>query len=250
MVKIIIITKTQSYLMLQLKERFEQSGDSILLVDAKTDHINKSLEGANAMIMYLDEEMSEDSQLLFFVKDKAVEKDIPVFLIGDPVEISTAEKIITKDVVANQFTRPINVNDIVGTVDAHLENFGQKKKVLVVDDSGAMLRNVKGWLENKYTVILANSGAMAIKYLTLNRPDLILLDYEMPICDGKQVLEMIRSEMEFADIPVVFLTSKGDKESVMNVMSLKPEGYLLKTMEPAKIVQYVDDFFEKKKASK
>jgi len=131
----------------------------------------------------------------------------------------------------------------------YVEKFGKhnKKKILVVDDSGAMLRNVKGWLENKYQVILANSGAMAIKYLALNRPDLILLDYEMPVCDGKQVLEMIRTEMEFTDIPVIFLTSKGDKESVMKVMALKPEGYLLKTMEPAQIIAAVDDFFEKRK---
>ena len=48
-----------------------------------------------------------------------------------------------------------------------VDEFGKhnKKKILVIDDSGAMLRNVKSWLENKYQVILANSGAMAIKYL-------------------------------------------------------------------------------------
>ncbi|MCI7129641.1 MAG: response regulator, partial [Lachnospiraceae bacterium] len=114
-------------------------------------------------------------------------------------------------------------------------------------DSGAMLRNVKGWLEDHYQVILANSGAMAIKYLATDRPDLVLLDYEMPIVDGKQVLGMIRAEKEFADMPVIFLTSKDDKESVMQVMSLKPDGYLLKTLEPAKIIQAVDDFFEKQK---
>ena len=69
----------------------------------------------------------------------------------------------------------------------------------------------------------------------------------MPVVDGKQVLEMIRSEHEFADIPVIFLTSKGDRESVMKVMALKPEGYLLKTMEPAQIIKSVNDFFEKQK---
>ena len=89
---------------------------------------------------------------------------------------------------------------------------------------------------------------MAIKYLSTNRPDLVLLDYEMPIVDGKQVLGMIRSEMEFADIPVIFLTSKGDRESVLQVMSLKPEGYLLKTMPPADIINAVDEFFAKRKA--
>ena len=89
---------------------------------------------------------------------------------------------------------------------------------------------------------------MAIKYLSTNRPDLVLLDYEMPIVDGKQVLGMIRSEVEFADIPVIFLTSKGDKESVMQVMELKPDGYLLKTMPHEQIKKSVDTFFEKKKA--
>ena len=56
---------------------------------------------------------------------------------------------------------------------------------------------------------------------------------------------MIRSDNDFASVPVIFLTSKNDRESVMEVMSLKPEGYLLKTMEPEKIVAEVDGFFEK-----
>ena len=146
--------------------------------------------------------------------------------------------------------RPIHVNKLAETVDEYVKCYGNhnKKKVLVVDDSGAMLRNVKGWLEEKYQVILANSGAMAIKYLATNRPDLVLLDYEMPVVDGKQVLEMIRTETSFADIPVIFLTSKGDKESVMKVMALKPEGYLLKTLSPQEIIKAVDDFFEKRKS--
>ena len=87
---------------------------------------------------------------------------------------------------------------------------------------------------------------MAIKYLTQSRPDLILLDYEMPVCDGKQVLEMIRAESDFSDVPVIFLTSKGDRESVLNVMALKPSGYLLKTLPPEQIVESIDKFFAKK----
>ena len=148
-----------------------------------------------------------------------------------------------------EFLRPLNVKELVDTMDNYIQKFGSdnKKKILVVDDSGAMLRNVKSWLEDHYTIVLANSGTMAIKYLALNRPDLVLLDYEMPVINGKQVLEMIRSEKEFEDIPVIFLTSKDDRQSVMEVMSLKPDGYLLKTMEPAMIIQTIDDFFERRK---
>ena len=60
---------------------------------------------------------------------------------------------------------------------------------------------------------------------------------------------MIRAESDFSSVPVIFLTSKNDKESVMSVTSLKPDGYLLKTMEPKQIVQAIDDFFEKKKGT-
>lgn len=118
-----------------------------------------------------------------------------------------------------------------------------KKIILVVDDCGAMLRNVKAWLEDDYQVVLANSGMMAMKYLGANRPNLVLLDYEMPVMNGKQVLEKIRSDRTLNDIPVIFLTNKDDEESMKNVQELNPAGYLLKTMEPSEIVQKVDDFF-------
>ena len=74
---------------------------------------------------------------------------------------------------------------------------------------------------------------------------MILLDYEMPVCDGKQALEMIRSDKDVADIPVIFLTGRGDRETVEKVMELKPERYLLKTLSDEKIKKGIDAFFDK-----
>ncbi len=91
-----------------------------------------------------------------------------------------------------------------------------------------------------------SSGVSAIRAITLDRPDLILLDYEMPVCDGRYVLEMLRSEAEFADIPVIFLTSKDDPESVKKVLELKPDGYLLKYLKPAEIKSRVDEFLRRR----
>jgi len=93
-----------------------------------------------------------------------------------------------------------------------------------------------------------NSGIQAIKWLAKNKVDLILLDYEMPVTSGPQVLEMLRNDPENANIPVMFLTGKGDKESVMKVLSLKPEGYFLKTIEKAELIKNLNDFFVRKKA--
>ena len=122
----------------------------------------------------------------------------------------------------------------------------QKRKLLVVDDSDTVRLAMKGLLEEDYRIDLADSGASAIRSMTLERPDLILLDYDMPVCDGAQVLWMIREEKEFADIPVFFLTGKVDKESVNKVLPLKPEGYLLKSSKPAEIKKNIDRYFERK----
>lgn len=123
---------------------------------------------------------------------------------------------------------------------------GQKQKILVVDDSDFVRTRMVKLLEESYDLIEADSSISAIKEITKNRPNLVLLDYEMPVCDGRQALEMIRSDKDIADIPVMFLTGRGDRESVKKVMTLKPAGYLLKTMPDEDIKKIIDDFFAKK----
>lgn len=246
---ILVVSKTRSYLVLSVEEQLKKLEYNMIEVEAKIDEISDVKESIDAVLLYVEPELNEDRTALVFLRDKAVEEDIPCFVMGDSNDIDDIRDIIPSHTMQQEFPRPIDVKDVVAAVDDYVQNHGKhtKKKVLVVDDSGAMLRNVKGWLEDRYQVILANSGAMAIKYLALNRPDLVLLDYEMPVVNGKQVLEMIRTESEFSDIPVIFLTSKNDRESITQVMALKPDGYLLKTMKPEDIVKTIDEFFEKRK---
>ena len=252
MENILIISDTQSYLLVSLQKKFEEAEYNIINAKADLEELSKIKEQSDAIFIFADEQLLEKKNVLIYLKDKAIEGEIPVFVTGASEELLAIKQTIPQYLIRKVFQRPINISQAAEEVDHFIKTEGKqnKKKILVVDDSGAMLRNVKGWLEDKYQIILANSGAMAIKYLATNRPDLVLLDYEMPIVDGKQVLEMIRSELDFSDIPVIFLTSKDDKKSVMDVMSLKPEGYLLKTMEPSAIKQAVDDFFEKRKAER
>ena len=123
---------------------------------------------------------------------------------------------------------------------------GGKKKILVVDDSAVVLQFMKELFDKDYEITQAQSGVAAIRCITLDKPDLVLLDYEMPICDGKQVLEMIRAEEAFVDIPVIFLTGTVDKERLQQLLPLKPAGYLLKTTPPQEIKGFISDFFKKR----
>ena len=131
--------------------------------------------------------------------------------------------------------------------EAARDEASNRKKILVVDDSITIRQAMKQLLRDDYDVTLAESGVAAIRTITLNRPDLILLDYEMPVCDGRQTLEMLRLEKSFAEIPVIFLTGQGDPEVVKQLLSLKPAGYLLKYLKAGDIKKKIDDFFEKRK---
>ena len=246
---ILVFTEIRSYLNISLEEQLKELEYNVINVGTGINEINEIKENITAILIYLEEDLLKKQQSLVFLRDKALQNDTPIFVIGDINELAEIRAIVPKQLLKKEFQRPIDVKEGVGQIDEYIKLYGNhtKKKVLVVDDSGAMLRNVKGWLEERYQVILANSGTMAIKYLATNRPDLVLLDYEMPVLSGKQVLEMIRSESEFSDIPVMFLTSKNDKESIQQVLSLKPEGYILKTTSPEQIVQMIDEFFQKQK---
>lgn len=149
-----------------------------------------------------------------------------------------------------QIVSEINHQNAMNAVREYLEKENEEQesrrhKILVVDDSEFMLARMRQLLADKYDILESDSSISAIKVIAVNRPDLVLLDYEMPICDGKQALEMIRSDKDVADIPVMFLTSRSDKDSVKKVKALKPEGYLLKTMPDEFILQTLEEFFEK-----
>ena len=181
------------------------------------------------------------------IVDHAIKHKTPVFVMGNVEELEKLWETLPKQMFTDIFIRPINVVEMVENIKRQMDEYYKMKKrtILAVDDSGVILRNIKTLLEDQYQVIPVNSSEMAIKYLALNIPDLILLDYEMPIVDGRQFMQMIREDTEFQNIPIIFLTGKNDAQTVMDVMSLKPNGYLLKSMDAQKLHAAIDDFFKK-----
>ena len=249
MQNILVVMEKSSFLPMSMIEQLRELEYNPVAAQLDIQELSKLKESFEVVLLFMEGDGEEKSKELVYLRDKALEDDSPIFYVGE--DTAVVREVLPKHILQDVFERPIDVKSSAKKIDEFIKEHGKhiKKKILVVDDSGIMLRNIKRWLEDKYQVILANSGAMAIKYLATNRPDLVLLDYEMPVVDGSQVLEMIRTETEFCDIPVIFLTGKNDKESIMKVLELKPEGYLLKSMEPQKIIEEIDNFFEKQKGT-
>ena len=118
-----------------------------------------------------------------------------------------------------------------------------KKKIMIVDDSPIMLRTMKDMLDSQFDVRLAKSGEQALALIADEKPDMILLDYEMDGMDGRETFEAMKADDSMADIPVVFLTSVTDKKAIYSVMKSKPDGYVLKPPDRQKILNIIQEVF-------
>ena len=103
-----------------------------------------------------------------------------------------------------------------------------RKHILIIDDDVNMLKTLRYYLQDAYKVTVVNSGKVAVDFLLKYTPDLILLDYMMPMFNGAAVMKIIKSRDATKDIPVFFLTGQTDKTTVMECLSLKPAGYIVK----------------------
>ena len=250
---LLICDSATSFIVKAIKEGISSAGFECETVASNMQALSELKEKPEIVFLYIDENMDKNGEVIYYIRDFCVEDDKKLFLVGYGSDIADVTKNMSANIVRGSFERPIDAKaiglELTEVLDS-MDNEATKKHILVVDDSGTMLRTIREWLSDKYKVSVVNSATSAISFLATNSPDLVLLDYEMPVCSGSMMLEMIRAEQKTAKLPVIFLTSKGDRESVQKVLSLKPEGYLLKTMTAEKIIAAVDSFFETQKAKK
>lgn len=120
-----------------------------------------------------------------------------------------------------------------------------KMRILAVDDNIINLATIEQELKNKYDVITVNSGARAIRFLNKEKPDLILLDVQMALMDGIETLKEIRTMENGAAIPVIMLTSKKDRETVIEGTKLGILDYILKPFDTQDLQTRIDRALKK-----
>jgi len=247
--RILFISESKSFLVSAMTKSLTDAKFDVVLVSPSIEEIEQVSPLPDIFIVYLEGDISAFENTLDYIKSLLTEvgSERVLYLIGNQNEIDLAYETLPRALVSFAFNRPVNMKDVINKVNVAIENEFVStpgvKKILVVDDDGVMLRTMKMWLAG-YDVYMANSGMNAIQVLAKTKVDLILLDYEMPVASGLQVFEMLKADEKTADIPVIFLTSKDDKDTVMKVLAAKPEKYLLKSMKGEDLVNAVDDFFK------
>lgn len=121
----------------------------------------------------------------------------------------------------------------------------EKMRILAIDDNTVNLATLEQELKSKYEVVPMISGRRAIKYLYREQVDLILLDVEMPIMDGIETLKEIRAQENGVTVPVIFLTAKKDKATVIDGVKLGIMDYITKPFDPEDLHERIERVFKR-----
>ncbi|MCR4596036.1 MAG: response regulator [Lachnospiraceae bacterium] len=246
--KALIVASAETFTVRGLAMKLKSIGVLAAFAPPRMSEINAQCEDCDLIVLYTDDTVIEATSVLVFLKDYCTEKNKKIVIIGSSEEHEVVMKTLKEGNVFRFFERPLNMELFLDETDRYFSEASQqamRKSILIVDDDVTYMTMIMDWLKDAYRVSVANSGMQAITWLANNHPDLILLDYEMPVTTGPQVLEMIKSDSNTSNIPVIFLTGKGDKESIMKVLALKPAGYLLKSVDKNGLRENIADYFAK-----
>lgn len=133
--------------------------------------------------------------------------------------------------------------------DAELDNEAdadKRKHILLVDNDDEIYNNMKSIIGDRYRVSVAGTELQAMCMLEKDRPDMMFLSYEMPLCEGRIMLEMIRSDEELRKLPVVFLTKIAEKRNIASIIRLKPAGCILKPLDKEIVTRIIEKCMDAK----
>lgn len=218
----------------------------------------------DAFVYVIEENDTQYANIFRNLKESLFYADIPIIAITTEDVVRGFDAMTAKN-VDHVIKRPINITNLVMDLRSYLSGVKsekerkeinqqrveaalkileapvEKKTILVVDDDKNVLMLLKSALEKKYNVVTMITGKIAEKYLESKTCDLILLDYQMPVETGPQVYEKIKKIESAKDIPIVFLTGVAEKEKIAEVLSLKPQGYLLKPVDTSKLIATIEN---------
>jgi len=117
---------------------------------------------------------------------------------------------------------------------------GQSRCIFFVDDNPLYLNLGKTLLQEKYTVVTIPSGDKLLQVLQRIKPDLILLDVEMPGMSGYDVIKVMKADPQTSGIPIIFLTGKTESEDELMGLNLGAVDYITKPFTPPLLLKRIE----------
>ena len=123
-----------------------------------------------------------------------------------------------------------------------------KPVILAVDDSPMILKSVSSLLSNDYKVYMLAKSTMLKRMLNQIKPDLFLLDYNMPDINGFELIPVIRSIEQHKDTPIIFLTSEGTIDNISSAIMLGACDFIAKPVQPSTLRSRIGKHIDQRNA--
>jgi response regulator RpfG family c-di-GMP phosphodiesterase len=119
----------------------------------------------------------------------------------------------------------------------------KQKTILAIDDDVVALTSIRKMLEEHFEICLAKSADIAWNILNNTMVDMILLDVEMPDITGPVFLDYLRNNKSFQYIPVIFVTSHTDNDTILNAKKLGAKGFVPKPIDGKTLLEKIQSVF-------
>ncbi|MCL2188606.1 MAG: response regulator [Defluviitaleaceae bacterium] len=192
------------------------------------------LENIAPDLILLDINMPEKSglEVLAILKDHPLYAHIPVVFLTAHFDRNVLAQGIKRGAV--DFLLKSYSDDVfIECIDsiANPTNPPERPIVLAIDDNPSILKSINFFLSKKYEVRILNKPEQTMGLLGMITPDLFLLDYNMPVINGFDLVKEIKKHPQHSDTPIVFLTAEGSVDNLTVAMHLGVNDFIVKPIE-------------------
>lgn len=245
---VVVITYGMSAVERAIEKDLQERGFEVTRMADDPEAVKRAIDMTDVFIAYLPEEVfteKDAARRLLLVSSELKSAQKNLIIIADEGNMEGFIKAVPNIRSFPHVTRPVDMANLLKEIEKEIQNSDHLKtlkRILVVDDDPLYATTVCEWLKKDYRMSMVTDGMQAVSFLERNKVDLILLDYCMPGLDGSEVFEILKNRTETESIPVIFLTGAGNRENFSKIISLGPQGYVLKSTNREGLLKILRDY--------
>lgn len=125
------------------------------------------------------------------------------------------------------------------------------EKILLIDDSPTLRKLLRFYLKKRgYSVNEANNGEVGLQAIAREMFDLVILDMNMPVKNGLEVLETLKKDKKDFSVPILILSADKEEESKAAGIAFGASYYLTKPFKPAEVIARIEDILTERRKKK
>lgn len=228
-----------------LLHKLPEATENPLLIDKELRTQSECLNESILIPMDILQQMHDNIEDLNFDKAKEIAENLLPFNYDIEFNEALEDLIIALDEFSLDEAEEIAYDCVEFAKEFNIKaNIPRalRKRILAVDDMPDILMSIKGILSKSYDVCTVTTGTSALRFLQVNKPDLILLDIELIETDGFTLLKSIRALKDFVEVPVLFLTSHTSLEYVKKARAAGVRDFLRKPINAEELFARCDRY--------